>query len=53
MWLGALRTVAGESLFACPATKEKGEKLMSVLVERLGSFLVELAQTEMDEEFPY
>lgn len=35
------------------ATAEKGQKLMDVLVERLGDFLVELAGAEMDEGFPY
>jgi creatinine amidohydrolase len=35
------------------ATAEKGRKLMEVLVERLGAFLVELAKAEMDEKFPY
>lgn len=36
-----------------PATKEKGEKLMGVLVERLAPFLVELAAAQVDERFPY
>jgi creatinine amidohydrolase len=35
------------------ATAEKGRRLMEVLVERLGSFLVELAGTPLDEQFPY
>ncbi len=35
------------------ATAEKGEKLMQELVQRLSSFLVELAKAEMDEKFPY
>jgi creatinine amidohydrolase len=35
------------------ATAEKGRELMEVMVERLGSFLVELAKAEMDEIFPY
>ena len=35
------------------ATAEKGEKLMSVLVDRLGKFLIELAALEIDERFPY
>ena len=35
------------------ATAEKGRKLMDVLVERLGDFLVDLAKAEMDEGFPY
>ncbi len=35
------------------ASAEKGRRLMDVLVERLGSFLVELARAEMSEQFPY
>jgi creatinine amidohydrolase len=35
------------------ATAAKGQKLMDVLVERLGDFLVALAGSEMDEGFPY
>ena len=35
------------------ATPDKGRRLMDVLVERLGDFLVELAGTPMDERFPY
>jgi creatinine amidohydrolase len=35
------------------ATAEKGEKLMEVLVERLGRFLVELSALEINEQFPY
>jgi creatinine amidohydrolase len=35
------------------ATAEKGERLMEVLVDRLGTFLAELAAAPMDEEFPY
>jgi creatinine amidohydrolase len=35
------------------ATAEKGRRLVDVLVERLGSFLVELARSKMDETFPY
>lgn len=36
-----------------PATAEKGEKLMDVMVERLSSFLVQLSNTEIDERFPF
>jgi creatinine amidohydrolase len=36
-----------------PATADKGMRLMEVLVERLGDFLVELAAAKMDESFPY
>lgn len=36
-----------------PATAEKGQQLMSVIVERLSSFLIELAQSEVDDKFPF
>lgn len=36
-----------------PATAEKGEQLMSVIVERLSSFLVELAASSIDDQFPF
>ena len=36
-----------------PATRQKGEELMKVLVERLAGFLVELAQSPLDESFPF
>jgi creatinine amidohydrolase len=35
------------------ATADKGRRLMDVLVERLGDFLIELAAKPMDENFPY
>src|SRR5262245_12072694 len=35
------------------ASADKGQRLMEVLVERLGGFLVELARAKMDEKFPY
>jgi creatinine amidohydrolase len=35
------------------ATAEKGRQLMDLLVERLGSFLIQLAATPLDEHFPY
>ena len=35
------------------ATADKGSRLMAVLVERLGDFLIELATAPMDEMFPY
>jgi creatinine amidohydrolase len=35
------------------ATAEKGRKLMDILTERIGRFLVELAAAPMDENFPY
>ncbi|MCS7471434.1 creatininase family protein [Stieleria sp. ICT_E10.1] len=36
-----------------PATAEKGRQLMDVLVERLSTFLVELAESDVDERFPF
>ena len=36
-----------------PATAEKGRRYMDVIVERISSFLVELARTPLDERFPY
>lgn len=35
------------------ANAEKGQKLMELIVDRLASFLVELAAAPMDETFPY
>jgi len=35
------------------ASKAKGEKMMEVLVERLGKFLVELSNAEINDAFPY
>lgn len=35
------------------ATAEKGQRLMSVLVERIAGFLVELAKSPIDEQFPF
>ncbi len=35
------------------ATADKGHRLMEILVERLGSFLVQLAKSPIDETFPY
>lgn len=35
------------------ASADKGRALMEVLVERLSSFLIELAAARMDETFPY
>ena len=35
------------------ATAEKGKRLMEALAERLGTFLIELAGSEMDEAFPF
>lgn len=36
-----------------PATAEKGEQLMQVIVERLSTFLVDLATTKITDSFPY
>ena len=36
-----------------PATAEKGQQLMKVLVERISSFLVELDAASIDESFPF
>jgi creatinine amidohydrolase len=35
------------------ATADKGKRLMEIIVERLSSFLVELAAAPLDETFPY
>ncbi len=35
------------------ATADKGHRVMDVLVRRLSSFLVELSETEIDDQFPY
>lgn len=36
-----------------PASAEKGQRLMDVLVDRLSNFLVELAESELDQQFPF
>lgn len=36
-----------------PATAEKGRALLEAVVARLADFLVELAQAEIDDQFPY
>jgi creatinine amidohydrolase len=36
-----------------PASAEKGTKLMDVMVQRLGDFLIELARAPYHERFPY
>jgi creatinine amidohydrolase len=35
------------------ATAEKGHRLMELLVQRLAAFLVELSQSEIDDQFPF
>ena len=36
-----------------PATADKGRQLMDVIVSRLAPFLVELSDSEIDEQFPF
>jgi creatinine amidohydrolase len=36
-----------------PATADKGRRLMDILVDRIGGFLVDLAKAEVNERFPY
>jgi creatinine amidohydrolase len=36
-----------------PATAEKGRRLMEILTERIGGFLIELAAAEKGAEFPF
>jgi creatinine amidohydrolase len=35
------------------ASADKGQRLMAVLTERLGEFLIELARAPLDGPFPY
>lgn len=35
------------------ATAEKGQKMMDVLVERLGQFLIDVSNEEITDQFPY
>jgi len=35
------------------ATAEKGERIVEIVVERIGAFLKELSDSEIDEKFPY
>jgi creatinine amidohydrolase len=35
------------------ASAEKGRALMDVLVERISGFLVELAASKIDDQFPF
>jgi len=57
-WVGITRpwhlltTNAGAG-YPHEATAEKGRRLIALLVERLAGFLVELAEREVDERFPY
>lgn len=57
-WVGLTRqwdllTSNSGSGYPHEATAEKGEKLMEILVQRLGGFLVELANSPIDEKFPF
>lgn len=36
-----------------PATAEKGERVIALVVERVSRFLKELSDAEMDDQFPY
>jgi creatinine amidohydrolase len=36
-----------------PATAEKGRQLMDGVVARLSQFLVELAESDLDDDFPF
>jgi creatinine amidohydrolase len=36
-----------------PATAEKGERMMELLVQRLAAFLKELSDSELDDRFPF
>jgi len=47
-----LTTNAGSG-YPHAATAEKGQRLMAVLTERIGQFLVELSAAEMDDRFPF
>jgi creatinine amidohydrolase len=48
-----LLTTNTGSGFPHAATAEKGKRLMELLVEHLAEFLVELSESELDEDFPF
>jgi len=48
-----LLTTSGGSGNPHAATADKGRQLMTVLVERLSTFLAELSNAEIDEKFPF
>jgi creatinine amidohydrolase len=48
-----LLTTNSGSGYPHAASAEKGERLMEVLVERISGFLIELANSELDESFPF
>jgi creatinine amidohydrolase len=57
-WVGLTRpwhllTTNSGSGYPHAASADKGRKMMEILVERLGTFLVELSQAEVTESFPY
>jgi creatinine amidohydrolase len=57
-WVGLTRpwhllTTNSGSGYPHAASADKGRKMMEILVERLGTFLVELSQAEVNETFPY
>ena len=35
------------------ASAEKGQKYLKLVIERISSFLIELAQTAIDDKFPF
>ena len=35
------------------ATREKGERFLRVIIERIGQYLLELSQAEIDDRFPF
>ena len=57
-WVGLTRpwhllTTNSGSGYPHAASADKGRKMMEILVERLGTFLVELSQAEVTDSFPY
>lgn len=57
-WVGLTRpwhllTTNSGSGYPHAASAEKGRKMMDIVVERLGTFLVELSQAELNDRFPY
>jgi creatinine amidohydrolase len=48
-----LATTNGGVGYPHAASAEKGHRMMELLIERIGTFLVELSEAEIDEKFPY
>jgi creatinine amidohydrolase len=48
-----LLTTNSGSGYPHTASPEKAEKMLALLAERLGTFLVELSAAKIDERFPY